>query len=215
MAKKKYAVICLDETGSMSGQEKRVTTSLNEYVNKLPKDAHVTIFKFDSERWETFYDGKKAKYAYMTTADYNPGAMTPLYDAVARSIKHAESLANEGDKVMVMIDTDGIENASKEHNQTSVKALVDARKEDGWEFLFMASGLDEAAARDVGHIGDVWNMNTLISAYSDKRSSYAMASVATSSYFNDENEKNWAKAEKSWNLSTAIKDKKTEPFTNC
>ena len=35
--------------------------------------------------------------------------MTPLYDAIAKSIAHAESVASNGDKVMVMIDTDGYE----------------------------------------------------------------------------------------------------------
>ena len=110
-----YAAICIDETGSMSGQEGRVVTSLNEYVNGLPDDVHLTVFTFDSERWATFYDGHKRSWKVMMPADYSPGAMTPLYDAIGRVLRHAETLAGDGDRVMTMVDTDGYENASTEH----------------------------------------------------------------------------------------------------
>ena len=46
-----HAIVTLDETGSMSGQEHRVVTSLNEYVEQLPKKTRLTVFKFDSRRW--------------------------------------------------------------------------------------------------------------------------------------------------------------------
>ena len=35
---------------------------------------------------------------------------------------------------MVMIDTDGEENASKEHTRESINALVSQKKGVGWEF---------------------------------------------------------------------------------
>ena len=44
----KHAIVVLDETGSMRGQEERVTTSLNEYVDGLPKGTRLAVFKFDS-----------------------------------------------------------------------------------------------------------------------------------------------------------------------
>ena len=52
-----FAVICLDETGSMRGQEHRVVSALNEYVNQLPADCHVSVFTFDSDHWNTYHNG--------------------------------------------------------------------------------------------------------------------------------------------------------------
>ncbi len=45
-----------------------------------------------------------------------------------------------------MVDTDGEENFSKEHNQESIKALVNTREKEGWAFLFMSQGLDRKQA---------------------------------------------------------------------
>ena len=121
----------------------------------------------------------------MTTNDYNPGAMTPLYDAVAKTIQHVESLAKAGDKVMVMIDTDGLENSSREYNQNQIKTMVSDKKEAGWEFLFMASGLDDFAADVVGSFGRMTGMTTHSGNYGTRSALYANAAVDTQSYFVD------------------------------
>ena len=193
-----YAVICLDETGSMSGQEERVVTSLNEYIEALPKKTHVTVFKFDSNRWTQYYDGKKSDFKKMKQKDYTPGAMTPLYDAVYKSIAHAESLAKDGDKVMVMVDTDGYENASKEYTQDSIKAIVDKKKSSGWEFLFMASGIDEVAATKIGSAGTLMGMTVNAAAYARRAANYNTATLQTTSYFSGD--------------SKTLEDENQEPF---
>ena len=179
-----YAAICLDETGSMTGQEERVVTSLNEYVRSLPDDIHVTVFKFDSARWTTLYDDSKSNWTDREVDDYQPGSMTPLYDAIYKTIKHAESLAQDGDKVLVMIDTDGIENASKEYTREGVRSLVEQKKSSGWEFLFMAAGLDEAEAARVGSSGQDLGMTTQSASYSLRSANYMAASAHSTDYFN-------------------------------
>ena len=181
-----YAIVCLDETGSMSGQQKRVVTSLNEYVNQLPDDVHITVFKFDSNRWTTFFDDEKAEWVEMKVADYAPGAMTPLYDAIGKTLIHAGSLASDGDKVMIMVDTDGYENASKEHSLEAIKAKVEEKKSGGWEFLFMASGLDERAAQAVGATGASLGMGVRSAAHSRRVAAYSRAGEQTRSYFEGE-----------------------------
>ena len=183
-----YAAICLDETGSMTGQEERVVTSLNEYVRSLPDDIHVTVFKFDSERWTTLYDDSKSNWTDRTVADYKPGTMTPLFDAIYKTIKHGESLAQDGDKVLIMVDTDGMENASKEYTLEAVRSLVDQKKSSGWEFLFMAAGLDEAEAIRVGSTGLDLGMTTKSAPYARRSANYMAASAHSSDYFNDPEE---------------------------
>ena len=178
-----HAIVTLDETGSMSGQEQRVVTSLNEYVNQLPKKTRLTVFKFDSERWTEFFHGSVKKWKPMKEKDYRPGAMTPLYDAIAKSIAHGESAASNGDKVMVMIDTDGYENASREHTQESCLALVSRKKKTGWEFLFMSAGVDEKQAAVVGTAGRSLGMRVNSASYARRSLNYSRASVQTRTYF--------------------------------
>ena len=180
-----HAIVTLDETGSMSGQEQRVVTSLNEYVNQLPKKTRLTVFKFDSQRWTEFFHGPVKKWKPMKEQDYRPGAMTPLYDAIAKSIAHAESAASNGDKVMVMIDTDGYENASREHTHESCLALVSRKKKAGWEFLFMSAGVDQKQADTFGRAGRSLGMRVNSASYARRSLNYSRASVQTRNYFRE------------------------------
>ncbi len=178
-----HAIVTLDETGSMSGQERRVVTSLNEYVNQLPKKTLLTVFMFDSERWTEFFHGSVRKWKPMKEKDYRPGAMTPLYDAIGKSIAHAESVASNGDRVMVMIDTDGYENASREYTHESCLALVSRKKKAGWEFLFMSAGVDQKQTDTHGAAGRSLGMRVNSASYSKRSVNHSRASVQTRTYF--------------------------------
>ena len=194
MAKKskKFAVVVLDATGSMSGQEERVVTSMNEYVAELPKSCHLSVFEFDSVRWVDFYDGKAKDWKPMTTEDYKPGAMTPLYDSIAKGIEHAKSLSSEGDKVMMMIDTDGFENSSTDYTHDKITELVEECKAKGWAFQFMASGLDKKAATFIGAVGQSLGMTTQSYSYGTKNIAYMKSAYGTQSYFKGNDD--WAEA---------------------
>ena len=180
-----YAIVCLDETGSMRGQEHRVVTSLNEYVAALPEHTMVTVFKFDSNRWTTYFDNYKKNWPSMLNDDYKPGAMTPLLDCIAKTVHHAESVASEGDKVFIMIDTDGQENASTEETVDSVKALIDQKKALNWEFWFMANGIDEVSAMRVGQTGHNLGMNVASNTHRTRVAAYTAQAGSTISYFDD------------------------------
>ena len=179
-----YAVVLLDESGSMTGQETRVVGSLNEYAASIAKhDPKLTVFCFDSERWRELFDGKATDWKNLEPGAYMPKGMTPLYDSIHRAIAHVEQQAKEGDKVMVMVDTDGVENASKEHTQDSIKALIEFKKALGWEFLFMASGINEVVAQRVGTQGRALGMNVESSTYANRGATYNVAERKTSSLF--------------------------------
>ena len=119
----------------------------------------------------------------MTVADYKPGAMTPLYDSIGKAIAHADAQAKPGDKVMVMIDTDGRENTSVEYTHESVKALIDDRKSLGWEFLFMANGIDVARAEAVARTGRALGTRTRSSAHARRQMAYLEAAEDTALFF--------------------------------
>ena len=84
---------------------------------------------------------------------------------------------------MVMIDTDGHENASREHTQERCLALVSKKKEAGWEFLFMSAGVDQNQASFVGATGKALGMRVNAASYARRSSNYAKASFQTRTYF--------------------------------
>ena len=183
--KNKVAVVILDSSGSMQGQENRVVTSMNEYVKKLPKKVLLCVFMFDSSKWVSFFEGKVKDWKEMKLKDYKIGTMTPLCDSIAKGINYAKKIALKDDKVMIMVDTDGYENDSTDYGLKDIQDLVENRKSKGWDFLFMASGLDAKKAGEVGLQGTKFGMATQTASVGLRSSSYNMAAGQTISYFAD------------------------------
>lgn len=183
-----YAVVVLDETGSMAGQEERVVTSMNEYAETMKQaKARMTVFCFDSERWRVFFDDKASKWKPMTVEDYNPGQLTPLYDAIGKAISYMDKIATgKKDKVHVMVDTDGFENHSREYTFEAVRNLIERKKAAGWEFVFMAAGFSEQQTQHVGRTGTHLGMQVNSVVHHQRAAIYRAASGQTMSYFDDE-----------------------------
>ena len=95
----------------------------------------------------------------------------------------ARHLARTGDKVMIMVDTDGQENSSHEYDHERITALVEECKAMGWAFQFMANGLDIQAARRVANIGRDLGMHTNTAPYSNRMASYSVAGLNSVAYF--------------------------------
>jgi Mg-chelatase subunit ChlD len=89
---------------------------------------------------------------------YQPRADTPLLDAfgtlIARVDGEIVSRADRGlpieDQVVVII-TDGLENASREFSGQMISDLVAARRARAWTFVFL--GADEASIRESVALG--------------------------------------------------------------
>jgi len=88
----------------------------------------------------------------LAMADYQTTCMTPLYDAMAKTIEHAIETAAGNPDVVIVVMTDGDENASREWNRAQVFAKVEAmKKERGWTFVFLGANQDSfATGGDLG-----------------------------------------------------------------
>lgn len=85
----------------------------------------------------------------ITNKEYFARGMTGLLDAIGKTInhvgnRHKNALDSEvPEKTMVVIITDGYENASREFTLTQVKQMIERQKERfGWEFLFLGANID-------------------------------------------------------------------------
>ena len=91
----------------------------------------------------------------MTGKEYEVGGTTALLDAVGSTILKAEkepAVKDKGTKVIFVIITDGMENASMEFTKLKVKQMIsDKQEKDGWDFIYLGANID--AAQEAGAIG--------------------------------------------------------------
>lgn len=79
---------------------------------------------------------------------FSPRGMTPLLDAIGISIEDVEDwlVSKENKdfdgKVLFVVNTDGLENASVEFTVEDIKKRIAEKEKEGWEFVFMGAGID-------------------------------------------------------------------------
>lgn len=133
----------LDETSSMSSCKQATISGFNEYIKTLGKDGKnilFTLIKFNSAKTQIVHsDESLTKVAQLTEENYQPDFITPLYDAIGKAVNDARDVKG---KVLFVIMTDGEENASKEFNRQSIFDLIEAKKKDGWTFIFLGANQD-------------------------------------------------------------------------
>lgn len=152
-------VFILDRSGSMSGLESDTIGGYNAMLEKqklAPGKALVSTVLFD-DICEVLDDRLNIQtISLITGKEYFVRGSTALLDAVGGAIHHIGNIhkyAREEDrpeKTIVVITTDGMENASRRYNYASVKMMIERQKEKyGWEFIFLGANIDavEVASR--------------------------------------------------------------------
>ncbi|MBT2639678.1 vWA domain-containing protein [Bacillus sp. ISL-39] len=153
-------IFLLDRSGSMAGLEGDTVGGFNSFVKKqteLEGETILTTVLFD-DKYEVLWNGIDAREAKLTEDDYYVRGMTALLDAVGKTILDVgyrlarTSEERRPDKVIFVITTDGMENASSEFTYGKVKELIRHQQEKyGWEFIFMGANID--VAKEAGSLG--------------------------------------------------------------
>jgi len=177
MVKKTLVCFVLDETGSMN-QYKEVTISgYNEYIDQLrgEKKFSLMLTRFNSASNEIGEPEPIKDATQLTNETYNPDNLTPLYDAVATTIKKAEKLRDER-AMLVVIMTDGLENASKEYTREDVFKMIEEKEKDGWQFAYLGANQDAYAEGQKLGVASGSTIN-----YGQTKTSETFAAMAVSS----------------------------------
>jgi hypothetical protein len=146
-----HAYILLDRSGSMQSLWVEALSSVNAYAKELANkkdgpsvDSHITFAVFDGQEGLQFDVLRKKQPALhwetVTDREASPRGMTPLLDAMIRIIALAD--ADNPDKAVIVVMTDGQENASREVTRDGVKAALDRVKAKGWEVVFLGANFD-------------------------------------------------------------------------
>lgn len=149
--KKDYTdiTVILDRSGSMASiktdMEGGFATFLEEQ-KALPGEAKLSLFMFD-DKFEKVYEN-------LPLADVPPLVLAPrgttaLLDAIGRTVAQRGSYfasleeSERPEKVIVLILTDGAENASVEYSYSKIKGMVTEQTEKySWEFVFLGANID-------------------------------------------------------------------------
>lgn len=141
-------VMVLDESGSMSSVKSGIVDSINDLIRqqKTIKDRPTlfTLIKFSDRTRTVKQNSSFDETEYISNKDYSPNGGTALYDAIGETI---EAYKDEKNVLMVII-TDGEENASRRYSKSDVAPKIDALKADtnkGWSFVYI--GCDLATAK--------------------------------------------------------------------
>ena len=145
-------VFILDKSGSMAGLEGDTIGGFNAMLKKQQEEQGeviVTTVLFD-DNYELLHDRINIKgIKPITSKEYFVGGSTALLDAIGNTIHKIGNVQKntseelKADKVMFVITTDGMENASHEYSSEKVKQMVERQKEKyGWEFIFLGANID-------------------------------------------------------------------------
>ena len=145
-------VFILDRSGSMGGLESDTIGGFNSMLAKQQAESgecRITTVLFDND-YEVLHDRIDLKaVSKITNREYFVRGTTALLDAVGKTIKKIRKVQSNtaeeyrADKVLFVITTDGMENASREYSYEKIKSMVERQKKKfNWEFIFLGANID-------------------------------------------------------------------------
>ena len=144
----------------MGGLESDTIGGFNGMIAKQKaqgKKVSVTTVLFDDEV-DIIHDRFPVEIIEpLTEKEYFVRGCTALLDAVGTVIEKMENVQkhlpedHRAEKIIFVIITDGLENSSEHFTQDQIRRKIEAKKECGWEFLFLGANID--AGREAEKIG--------------------------------------------------------------
>lgn len=143
----------LDRSGSMNVIAESVVQGFDEFIAEQRKEkgeATLTLVQFDGEDvHDVLVDATPLDEVRSIAGRFIPRGMTPLYDAIGKLLDRAEAYAERSgaDPVdqLVVIMTDGLENASRRWSAPAVFERIARLQKSGWTFVFMGANQDSYA----------------------------------------------------------------------
>jgi uncharacterized protein YegL len=173
--------LIVDKSGSMSDCVQQTINGFNEQVNKIKalekefpeQTLTIGLTTFNHQVYHQFFQCPPVAVRHLTTRSYRPDGTTALLDAVGLTIQSIEREIqqdqNQSDTtVVIVILTDGHENASKSFKLVDIRNQISRLEETGkWTFSFIGATLD---AVDVAQSMAIKNQNSFSFLKSEMKS---------------------------------------------
>jgi Mg-chelatase subunit ChlD len=136
----------IDRSGSMSSLAEDVVSGFDRFIDeqrRLDGEATITVVQFDDEEpHDVLVDARPLDAVRSLRGCFEPRGMTPLYDAIAALLDRAEAHGGHVDDQLVVIFTDGMENASRRWSRSRLFSGIARLRDQGWTFVFLGSNQD-------------------------------------------------------------------------
>ena len=153
-------IFVIDKSGSMMNLAGDTIGGFNGFVasqKALEGKATLTTVLFDST-YRTIHNNVDINEVKpLTSADYVPGGMTAMLDAIGDTInnvqnRHDDLGVEKPEKVLFVITTDGEENSSHKYTKSQIEKMIKHQTNGhGWEFMFLGANMD--AVNEAAGIG--------------------------------------------------------------
>lgn len=213
MKNKTDITIILDRSGSMQSVKSDTIGGFNSFLDTQQKtegEAVLSLIQFDDQYDVLYLDKDIHSAAKLTEETFQPRGMTALLDAVGRAInsvgQRLASLPEEErpDKVLMVILTDGFENASREFNPLKISEMINHQRNIyKWEFMFIGANQDAVlSAKEIGipaaaaltYAANAEGTQIAFSLAANKIKQYRVSDNAAALEFNDDDREQQIKA---------------------
>jgi len=133
-------VIILDESGSMSAIRHDMIESINSLIREqrtIDRPCKFTLIRFNDIITRDIKNTSLKDVPLLNPENYDPKGKTALYDAIGDTIDWYRYEEN----VLLVIVTDGQENASQVYKREEIRQLLDEKKSRGWNYVYLANDL--------------------------------------------------------------------------
>jgi Mg-chelatase subunit ChlD len=146
----------LDRSGSMASIADDVVGGFNAFFTDQQAqagEATVSIVQFDSQDPQEFLVNRRplSDVSTLRPGDFVPRGGTPLLDALGALLDHAEAVAEHGEDQLIVVLTDGQENASVRWSRDDLFGRIAKLTDRGWTFVFL--GANQDAYSEAGRLG--------------------------------------------------------------
>jgi len=184
-----YVGIALDSSGSMGYLIDSTISGFNEYLETIKAESKkggrtkVSLLTFGGTVENNFTNVAPSKIRPLTRGAYKPSGTTPMYDGIGQTLDLLEEYdipQAKKNAFLVIIISDGQENASVKWNRSQIAMRISRLKETGrWTFAYVG------ANQDLFEVSQWLTTTPLTWSYTDigTRDMYSTLSHSTSCYF--------------------------------
>jgi hypothetical protein len=156
MKQKTIYHLIVDQSGSMCDCVGATINGFNEQVKKIymlykefpEQEISIGLTTFNNFVNHLFFELPPLVVKPLTTATYRPMGSTALYDGIGETITDIEIVldmtsSQDDTTVVIVVITDGYENASTKFNLEDIKSMITRLEATGkWTFSFLGATLD-------------------------------------------------------------------------
>lgn len=154
---KTYVCIILDKSSSMGSIKTDTISHYNEQIEQIAKesadmDTLVSLITFNQNVSVEFFNEPVDRFTPLTLRNYQPNGMTAMYDAVGTGIDRLikmDDIHNDNVAVLMVVVSDGCENASKQYTQKSIANRInELQSTERWTFTYLGANQDLSQITD-------------------------------------------------------------------